>query len=69
MANFNTQIGVTGALSRGEAEASLSLLKAKATRTASKLAVGQAIFSGATQAASLGARFKQARGDNEKEDK
>ena len=59
MENFNTQIGVSAVISRGESEAGLSLLRAKSVRAASRLQVGQAIFSGASQAAFTVAKVKK----------
>lgn len=59
MENYNTQIGVRAALTRGESEAQISLLRGKAAKTAGRLAVGQALFSGAAQMASIGLEAKE----------
>lgn len=60
MENYNTQIEVRGALTRGESEAQLSLLRGEAARATGRLQVGQALFSGVTQAASIGLDIKRA---------
>ncbi|KKK71894.1 hypothetical protein LCGC14_2909330 [marine sediment metagenome] len=54
MENFNTQIGISAVISRGESEAGLSLLQAKSVKAASRLQVGQALFSGLVQASNIG---------------
>ncbi len=59
-ANYNIQVGVAGTLTRGESEAGLSLLRGKSARRAGRLQVGQALFSGAAQATSIGLQFKAA---------
>lgn len=61
MENFNTQIGVQGTLTRGQSEAQLSLLKGESARKAGKLQVGQALFSGASQIASIGLETQRAK--------
>ena len=70
MENYNTQIGVRAAVTRGESEAQISLLRGKAARTAGKLAAGQALFSGAAQIANIGLAAKRLKGaDNGQEGK
>ena len=66
MENFNTQIGVSSVISRGESEAGLSLLRAKSVRAASRLQVGQALFSGVVQASSIGLQAQRASGSKKK---
>lgn len=61
MTNFNTQIGVTGVLTRAESEAQLSLIRGRSARQAGRLQVGQALFSGATQVAQTGLAVELAR--------
>ncbi len=51
--DFNIQSGVTAAITRGESEAQLSLFQGKAALSASRLQIGQALFSGGAKIATL----------------
>lgn len=55
MEGFNTQVKIQAVKSRGQSIIGAELLKTSAARKAGKLQVGQAIFSGATQALTIAA--------------